>query len=335
MGIETGGNRSFNPLDIMGRLVAGKMNEMRLPTEEGLGFQSTVGIYGARVVRDKQARLVYDMTGGLSRLNAFGDCRLRVYDEHIGISNPLRVRQTHPGAFWEHYSIVYQVIHPGPKRYRGTPEEILLNVRRLGLEEFYGGHPRGIEIRKPEIYTNGFALQDIWRADRIESSLLGRINRFQAVEAAARHLHKIHDTFGAVGEVLPSDIIFRHLDGSVVKDPVLNLPDIVFNPNKSFGRVEQKVIDLLDFMISIGFEELHRTADPQNVSEALERIVRGYGRDNVIRWTGIFAGFRRKRLTLDHPFFTRIHNVARLGGGIGLNLKWGNLLRQAIVEACR
>ena len=61
---------------------------------------------------------------------------------------------------------------PGAKRYRGSNEEVQENIERLGLSEFYGPHKNGIEIKKPEIYTHGLALQDVYRSDMIDSEKL-------------------------------------------------------------------------------------------------------------------------------------------------------------------
>lgn len=66
-----------------------------------------------------------------------------------------------------HYRNFFRLLLPGPKRCRGTVGEILENVYRLGLSDYYGLHRIGIEFKRREIFERGIVLQDIWRADII------------------------------------------------------------------------------------------------------------------------------------------------------------------------
>jgi hypothetical protein len=224
-----------NPLEKVGNLVSKTVNESRLPTTE---YQSTVGIYGGKLINDGD-KLVYDISGPTSNLNRWGDPKLRIHDEHILRSSKLALLRKHPSWF-------FHLLNPGPKRYRGNLQEMMSNVTRLGLEEYYGEHPKGIEIKQPEIFTGGIALQDIWKAADIKSPKLDTINRFDALARATQYIATIHRDHGPIGELLVSDILFqdKNEDGQVI-NPVLNIPDIVYNPDKKFGPEEQKATDLL------------------------------------------------------------------------------------------
>lgn len=289
------------------------------------GYKSTCSFYGGRLIMDG-GKLVYDITGMVSKFDRWGDPMLRTYDEHISKTNFWDILRTHPK--W-----ALRLLNPGPKRFRGTKEQMLSNIQRLGLEKYYGEHPKGIEIREPDIFYHGIPLQDIWRANRIHSPILDKIDRFKALREASEYLRYIHSSYGAIGEPLSGDIIFQRNQDGVVANPVFNLPDIVWNPAKEFGRAEQKATDMLDFMISIGVEELNRSDNWDQVKTALQTIVEGYGsdksnKDDIITWTGSLA--KRGRLTLNHPLFTKLHNFARLG----IKPEWADPLRLAVVAAC-
>lgn len=108
---------------------------------------------------------------------------LRTFDEHVP-KKPGALLLRHPRWFFGH-------LLPNPLRYRGKPGEIAENARRLGLEDTYALHPNGIEIRS-EVYKRGIALQDIYRADQIDSKVLNGIDRFDALAQAARYVRSVH-----------------------------------------------------------------------------------------------------------------------------------------------
>jgi len=202
----------------------------------------------------------------------------------------------------------FRFIMAGTKRYRGSPEEISTHINELGLNEYYGLHEDGIEIKKPELFTDGLALQDIYRADEIKSEKLNNIDRFQALALASQYVRQVHETGNGAGELLSSDIIFEHKnEDGTVENPVLNIPDIVYNKNLK-QKVEgykqddeatsrdQKATDMLDFMFQIGVEELRRSEDWSEVERALKIIIENYDDKNVIEWIRSFS--KKGRLTL-------------------------------------
>lgn len=300
----------------IGRKVQGIVNESRMPTE---GFESTVGIYGGKLGTDPEGRMVYDIRGLISKADRFGDPKLRTYDEHL-VRKPLKLLRRYPKWF-------FQFIHPGPKRYRGTQQQMLAHINELGLNEYYGPHPQGIEVKKPEVFRKGLVLQDILRQDLINLDGLKRIDRFQALATATQYVRAIHNQFGAIGELLSSDIIFQTREGDMVKAPVLNIPDIVYNPNKQFGRTEQKATDMLDFLVSVGVEELRYSGNLNEVKKALEVIVENYGDRQVIHATASLA--KRGRLTM-HGLAFNLHNRYRIGKN-----DFADPLRQVVVEVCK
>ena len=303
-------------LDRIRSSVQQKMQESRLPTKEALGYESTVGVYGGKVNYDASQRMIFDMRGTISKADRLGDAILRTYDEHT-VKNPVEMLKRHPHWF-------FRFLAPGTKRYRGTPEEIVENVKRLGLETAYGAHEWGIEIKDPDIYRAGRPLQDIYRADMIEGGDLNEVDRFEALNQSARYIRDIHEKYGAIGEVLPSDIIFRKKDGTIVSEPILNVPDIIYNAEKQTGEIDKMTTDLLDFMMSIGIEELRRSGDWNEAQKAVRIILDAYDDKNAVEMLKSFI--KRGRLTMQgdeegldlsktmetlRPL-TAIHNKARL-----------------------
>lgn len=312
--------------------------ESQLPTIKGLGFESTVGIYGYPLIWDEEGKLIYVNQGLISKVDRIGDPILRTFDEHI-VKRPWDILKRHPRKF-------AQLLFNGPMRRRGTPEEIAQNAERLGLSDVYVRHPRGIEVAKPEIYTQGRVLQDIYRADLINSSQLDSIDRFQALAAAAQYVRWVHDQYGAIGELLSNDIIFQGFeDGKVVK-PILNLPDEIYNPQKHFPENAKKATDILDFLVHIGFEEVRRSDNNwQEIKKALDTIVKAYGNHEVLKVVLSFAQRGRLTLTGDEDFLNlpatiasnrrfrdifSSHNKARLS----YKTEQMGQMRQLIIQSC-
>ena len=274
-------------LDKLRSGVQNKVQESCLPTKEVLGYESTVGVYGGKIKYD-ETKMVFDMRGIVSKIDQMGDAVLRTYDEHT-VKDPLTMLRQHPRWF-------FRFLAPGTKRYRGTPEEIAENALRLGLENEYGLHSWGIEIKDPNIYRASRPLQDIYRSDVIDSDDLEEVDRFAALAQSARYIRYIHENHGAIGEVLPSDIIFRKKDGTNVSKPVLNIPDIIYNAKKQISEKDKKTTDLLDFVMSIGIEELRRSTDWNEARRAIRTILDSYGDKDIISLLKSFV--KRGRLTM-------------------------------------
>lgn len=315
----------FNPVDAIRSRIQKAVAESPMPTE---GFISTMVIYGGRLMTDSEGKMVLDRRGKMTRLNIFGDSILRTYDEHE-VRNPFR-RFAHPRWF-------VSFIMPGPKRYRGSQQEIEQNIKRLGLEDYYGPHPWGIEIKKPNLFRKGIPFQDVLKADLIKSERLNGIDRFQAITEVARYMRSIHDNYGGIGEGVPYRFIFQHQDGNRVLDPVLFIPDIVFSqskynperfyPNKNAAETDQKATDYIEFLLTLGFEELRRTRNLAQVGNVLDLANKTYVDSNVIKVVESFA--RRGRVDLEHWLFSQ-HNRSHLGH----NPKHAKEIRQAVIEAC-
>jgi len=348
---ETGQNfesqTKHSSIDSVREKVAGIVNESRMPAKD---YESTVGIYGGQIKYNKEGKMVFDMQGIVSKADRFGDAVLRTYDEHT-MRQPLEMLKKHPKLF-------FAFIKAGTKRYRGSPEEISEHINELGLGKYYGLHADGIEIKKPELFTDGIALQDIYRADEIASEKLNDIDRFQALASASQYARQVHKTGHGAGELLSSDIIFEHKnEDGTVENPVLNIPDIVYNKDikqkvetyqqddEAMAR-DQKATDMLDFMFQIGVEELRRSEDWSQVERALETIIENYDDKDVIEWVRSFS--KRGRLTLvgDKEVLDEAkkgdamaqktdkvlsqHNKARLNTQTDIEGK----LRQAVIAAC-
>lgn len=311
-----------NPVDFIRGRFQKTLGEARMPTE---GYESAMVIYGGKLVKDPQGRMVFDTRGLKSQVDKRGDEFLRTYDEHT-VKDPSKLLRRHPGWF-------FKFIMPGAKRYRGSNQEIAGNIQRLGLEDYYGSHPWGIEIKKPEVFTKGIPFQDIYRADLIKAEKLNNIDRFQALAEAAKYMRHIHGQYGAIGEGVPYRFIFQTQQGNVVKDPVLFIPDIVYNPKKYTpehpGETDQKATDLLEFLTSTAIEELRRSAQDLNlVKQALDVAIQNYGDQRIISVASSFAKRGRPTLT---GWLVSQHNRAHLG----FDPKTSNQLNQLVIEACQ
>jgi len=326
-----------NPLNKIRDSVNTQVNESRLPSED---YESTVGVYGGKLKMTPDNKMVWDNSGIVSKIDKWGDAVLRNYDEHV-MKNVGEFFKRDPKLF-------FKFIMPGAKRYRGNKEEIFNNIKRLGLEDLYGDNENGIEIKDQNLYRQGTALQDIMRSDLLGSEKLNQIDRFQALGASGAYLRQIHDHYGAVGEVLPSDFIFKNNENGQVEDAVLNLPDIVFNPDKNTSEREQKATDILDFIISSGAEEFRRSdGNLENVKLAMSSVLSAYDDKYVI--TLVKSYLKRGRLTLmgDQKFtgakldsdafttknraiFTK-HNEARMGSH---NQDMETFLKNIALEVC-
>ena len=269
----------------MRKKVQGVMNESRLPSEE---YESTIGIYGGKLKYDKDGKMVIDRRGIVSKIDKTGDAVLRTFDEHV-LKEPWKLLTRHPKAF-------LHFLAPGPKRYRGSNEEVLENAERLGLSEYYGSHENGIEIKKPELFTQGVHLQDVYRSDIIDSDKLKETDRFQALAEAAKYTRDLHDNHGAVGELNIFHFIFQKDAAGVLKDPVIYMPDIVWNKDKNTSEIDKKATDILDLLSSVFAEEYRRSQNFEDVNKAINTVLENYVDKEVIEMVRSYIG--RGRLTL-------------------------------------
>jgi len=318
---------------VIEKTVQRTVNESVLPNEE---YESTVGVYGGKMKVDEEGKMVWDRRGVVSKIDKAGDAVLRTYDEHV-VKEPGKLLRKHPKIAAKKF------FAPGTKRYRGSNEEVLENIERLGLSEYYGPHKNGIEIKKPEVYKHGLPLQDVYRSDIIESDKLKATDRFQALAEAAKYVRETHDERGGIGELLVSDIIFQEDQEGKLGKPVLNLPDIVFNKEKSTSEVDKKTTDMLDFLSSVFGEELRISQNLEDVDKALDAIVENYGDQKIISLVVSFI--KRGRLTLQgdkeilnlpesstkkaRGVFAQ-HNKARLSS----KKETEALMKQKIIDAC-
>jgi ABC-type oligopeptide transport system ATPase subunit len=314
------------------------VNESRMPSKE---FESTVGVYGGKLKIEDDGKMVWNNRGIISKIDKTGDAVLRNYDEHV-MKNPWEFFKRNPSLFFKFFM-------PGAKRFRGNKDEISENIERLGLDDVYGLHDKGIEIKDQELFTNGAILQDIYRADLIGGGVeeLANLDKTELLARASSYLKEVHDNYGAVGEVLPSDFIFRKDENGNLGEPVLNIPDIVFNEKKTIGEKEKKTTDLLDFVISMGVEDFRISQDKESMKRTMKTILESYNDEKVISLLQSFI--KRGRLTLagdknsenvnipsdsfttkNRGVFTK-HNEARIVNNRELEV----LLKDSALEVCQ
>lgn len=275
---------NLNPLNKVRDTINKTVNESRFPAED---YESTVGVYGGKI-KMEEGKMVYDNKGTVSKIDKWGDAVLRTYDEHL-IKDMGELFKRHPRLF-------FKFLAPGPKRYRGTKEEIYENIQRLGLDNIYGLHENGIEIKDQELYRKGLPMQDVFRSDLINSDKVEGFDRFQAIDEAGKFIREVHDKSGGAGEMNVFHIIFRKHEDGKVSGPTLNIPTIVFNKEKNISEKEKKATDMLDFITSVGAEEFRRSNDLESVKKAMERAVASYGDNSIINLVGSYI--KRGRLTL-------------------------------------
>jgi len=277
---------NFNPLNKVRDTINKTVNESKIPTED---YESTVGVYGGKMETEEDGKMVWNNKGMVSKIDKWGDAILRTYDDHV-VKDLGELLKRHPKLF-------FQFLAPGTKRYRGSKEEIFENIKRLGLEDTYGLHKNGIEIKDQDLYKKGLPLQDIYRSDLINSDKVNGFDRFQALAESGKYLRKIHDEHGGIGEVNIGDIIFKKHENGQVGEPVLNMPDIVFNEEKNIGEKEKKATDMLDFIISVGAEEFRSSkGDLNDVKQAMKNVLENYNDKSVINLMKSYI--KRGRLTL-------------------------------------
>lgn len=297
-------------------------------------YESSIPVYGGEFVQDPEGKMVLDVRFVRPEVavDVIGDKFLRSYDDHT-IKNPSEMLRRHPRKWLEF------VFRSAPPRYRGSREQILENIKRLGLTEYYGAHPWGIEIKKPEIFNKGFALQDVLRKREIGAEVLADIDPFQALSEATAYIKKIHDTRGPFGDLV-GDIMFQRKEGSRVVDPVLNVPDVILSPSKARmdlireslrrkgvaeGEIggearkviasEQKATDILEHIIYCGFEIARQTKSEDDVRRAMKTIVGAYGDKDILKIVGRFLGRGRPTLPGSDSLLKEIfsqHNTKHL-----------------------
>ena len=276
---------NFNPLNKVRDTINKTVNESKIPTEN---HESTLGVYGGKIKREEDGKMVWNNKGIVSKIDKWGDAILRTYDDHL-VKDLRALFNRNPKLFFE-------FLIPGTKRYRGSKEEIFENIKRLGLEDTYGLHENGIEIKDQDLYLKGLPLQDIYRSDLIDSKDVVGFDKEQALMESAKYLRKIHDERGGIGEVNIGDIIFKQHENGRVGEPVLNMPDIVWNEEKNIGEKEKKATDMLDFVVSVGAEEFRSSGSLDNVKEAMRQVLENYGDKDVINLVKSYI--KRGRLTL-------------------------------------
>ncbi len=265
----------------------------RYPTEGKLGYESISALYGATARKDKSGQWYVDYTGPMPFIDRIADRYIvRSQEDHI-IKDPLTLLAKKPEYF-------LHLLTTGPKRSRGPIQEILANIERLGLNDRYkpyydkNGKLIGIAFVNNFI-EEGRTLRNIYRAKLIKGAdELLSVDRLQAVEAATKYIKKIHDEKGGIGELLCDDIIFTKLEDGYPTDPVLAIPDIIFNKKASLTEVEKKAIDLLDFIADVAEEE--SSVDNPQVKDVINKIISTYD-DPHVAWV-IDTFLRRGRLTL-------------------------------------
>jgi hypothetical protein len=260
--------------------------------------------------------MIYDTRGFINKFDQWGDKQVRRFDEHT-MRDPVGMLKRFPDKF----------IHfLGGKAYRyKRPERIAERAGQLGLQYVYGRHENGVEILKPEIYTKGIILHDIFRSDLIGDPRLAQIDRYDALQKSTQYVSQIHSKFGAIGEVQPSDIIFSEHDEKSVSEPILGIPDVVYTDALP-GKKARKATDILDFMVSIGSEEYrrvsreneHKSEDEkvsaeESVRHAIEIIRDNYEDKEILKVVRSFAKRGRLSMKGDIDIIEKSNKDVRIG----------------------
>lgn len=319
MSFENQGFEKFTPkVNKLTDTINETMYESGFPNED---YKSTLGVYGGKM-KMEDGKMVWDNSGLVSKIDKWGDAIFRTFDDHL-------VKDM--GAFFKRDPrLFFKFLAPGAKKYRGNKEEIFANVQRLGLEDTYSLHENGIEIKDQDLFRHGVPLQDIYRSDLIDGEKVKGLDRFQALAETGKYIKKIHDEHGAIGELVSGDIIFKKQENGLASEPVLNLPDIVFNKDKAATVSEKnnKATDILELLVNVGAEEFRRSeGDMTIVREALKTLLTSYDDKSVInlvksyikRGRLVLAGDKQSKVvdlpedtfTVKHRGAFAIHNKVR------------------------
>ncbi len=316
------------------------VQESNFPTKEGLGYESTMGIYGGKLVNDADGKLVYDTRGFWSKIDQWGDRILRSFDEHHA-KKPGAMFLRRPGAFLKLLPFIVD-----SKRYRGTPEQTMDNVRRLGLTDYYGAHPSGIEIKQPSLFSHSIGMQDIFRQDQINHPSINDINRFDALGTATDYMRHLHETAGAIAEGNVYSFLFTENKQDEVGKPIITIPTEIYNPEKQISDIEKKATDLLDLFASVATEEYRRSKDWQNIRKAFDVILNHYQDKKIIALVASYV--KRGRLTLPgdiegrdsetSPTYRATHHIFAAHNTQRLSVKNSEItpqIRREIIDSCQ
>lgn len=307
-----------------------KFVKNRLPSEQ---YRSTVGVYGGKIETTPDGKMVYTINQGfLNKVDVIGDKVLRKFDDHV-VKEPWKMLTTHPKEF------MYAAFKSEPMRHRGTKEEIAANIQRLGLSEYYCMSEQGIEIKKPEVFTKGIAIKDIFRADQIDSPVLSDIDRFQALATEAKYVKEVHDKFGPIGDFI-DDVMFQEKQESTVARPVLNIPDVILTPSsrrevspESLAK-EQKATDVVELLTWTAFEEFRRSDDPLSVGKAMTTIIENYNDPVILNIVRSFIKRGRPTLAGEEmdKGITALHNKVHLGANKEKSAKVREIIKEKLSE---
>ena len=132
-----------------------------------------------------------------------------------------------------------------PIRVKANEEQVRLNVRRLGINEF--NIEEGIKEDVSDIQS-GFMLDDLLRL-RDKHPFLQKFDRLEAISAAAKTINDVYSGHeGGVGELLANDFVMKVKDGKIIGCR-LTIPDSVYHVD--VPDLTQKAYDLADFCFSV------------------------------------------------------------------------------------
>ena len=287
-------NEGFVGYKMMDRNVKGSL----LPTA---AYQSQTEIYGGHLKTDEKRTVIFNIGGKLleikrkgkllDAIDVRGDRLLRTFDDNA-VRNPLEMLKRHPKQ------LLKRIVNHA-KRYRANnPKETYEVIKRLGLEEYYGPHEEGLVIKKPEILTDGTGLLDIFRQDIIKNEELNKVDRFEALRETTLYIKNLHNQRqSGLGDLAIMDIVFQKRENGKVSNPVVLIPNMLYNPKLNIPLREQKATDLIDLIFSAGTEEVRRTqGDQANVTKVVDTILNAYDEPDVIRF--IRSYMKRGRLTM-------------------------------------
>lgn len=79
------------------------------------------------------------------------------------------------------------------------------------------------------------------------------------------------------------NFIFQKRENGIVSNPTLLFPNMTYNPNLNIPLREQKATDLIDFVFSVGTEEMRRAQNNQErVVKVIDTVFNAYNEPDVI-----------------------------------------------------
>lgn len=291
-----------------------------------MGYPTLVKVYGFHPVKRKGhvvfthgEPVKHPVKHLINTVDRLADRKIRQVDDNRA-SNPQAIidriyrQDTSRFKVGSMVKAATRLLFPGAMRYRGRFAKIAEHARNLGLpygsEKDMVGRTTGIINYDSQMYDHGVVFYDILRGQTKalhephtepgqfliqDAHIINRngsitdlhqIDPLQAISQASRYLGDLHFR-GGVGTYMGTSVIFQNVENNIASEPVLNIPDIVWNPKKHFSEQLKKATDVVDYLYYVGFASMQlfeKNGQPQwdGLQKAIDVAVAEYPDTQVL-----------------------------------------------------